>query len=175
MATKTEARTQRMDQMSPTLDPKAMTVTVAYQERNGKGEFDTKAEKVFKVEDLPESIKDMCILYGISKKLADSTSSGKSLGIMGVAKLDWMGEIWANLCAGDWNMKRAGGGRSASVDIYLAMVVADLKKISLEAATAALQAFPKEQRDQLATKYKEEIAAKRKAAEAEAVDLDDLL
>ena len=139
--------------------------------RDADDKWEVLNQESFNWHDLPTASQEFVRLYGLRALLADRTSDAKRLG---VDKLAWMKEVYADLHAGNIHKKRAGG--AAGVDAALAHLISRLKKISLVEAEAALKAVPKETRDALAAKYAEDLAAIRKElANAEEVDLDDLL
>lgn len=119
---------------------------------------------------LSAEIQNLCLSYGLRAILADRTSDAKKLG---VNKLDWMADVYAMLESGEWNKKPEKKG---SVDKALALLIVQLKGCTQLEAEAALKTTDKEWRDALADRYAEELAAIRKEmAEAEKVDLGDLL
>lgn len=120
--------------------------------------------------------------YGIIKLLQDRTSSSKESKTV---KFEGMEEeLNRILTDGVWRkpVTRTGGtgsSRARKVDSFVAIAVAELKGISVEAATNALKAVEKEQYDELCKNQAVVDAVKllkaNAADETDNVDLADLL
>lgn len=129
------------------------------------------AEESFAAADIHESIKNQVALYGYSKLLQDRASDVQ----IGPEKLEAMRSVAAQLAAGQWAKERKIGAVVTSPEVE---ALAQLKKISVPAAQAALKAYPKEVRAQiLGNEAIKTLAAQISAArgEAEVASLDDFV
>jgi len=133
------------------------------------------AEKTFNVADIPAELNDgensvkSLAAYGLSKLLQDRTSSVDAEG-----KLEAMEEVFALLKGGEWRQRKEGGaGKKAAIDPIFAQAIAEIKSVSVAAATIALQGMDADQRKALrqVETVKAKIAEVREAAEGEAADL----
>ena len=129
------------------------------------------ASEVFKATEIHDSIKQQVSLYGYSKLLQDRASDVP----IGPEKLDAMKAVAAQLASGQWAKERKIGAVVTSPEVE---ALAQLKKISVPAAQAALKAYPKEVRAQILgnediKKLAGEILAARQ--EADVASLDDLV
>lgn len=134
-----------------------------------KGEEFNESRRVdFRVDALEPEIQTMCLQYGLRAILADRTSDAKRLGIN---KLDWMSEVYAQLADGQWEAKRESKG---SVDRALVHLIVELKGCTAIEAEAALKHASKDFKTQLAERYDEELARIRAEMNKPAIDLTDL-
>lgn len=127
---------------------------------------------VVRPDDLPDEMKDDGLFHGINQKVRDAAAGfSKSGDYSGAFRA--MQQVADNLANGLWNAK-GGSGQSD-----LVQAIANLKKISLEDAQAAVDALDDEQLKVVASKaaVKAEILrikAERAAMLATASDDDDL-
>lgn len=113
--------------------------------------------------------------YGVRALLCDRASDFRSHGV-----IEYVKEIervfGLTLALGRFDAERAAGkGRQPAVSVYLAQAVADVKKIEIGQAMAALAKMEKEQLEKIKEALATQIAALEKAANSEVVDLSDLI
>lgn len=129
------------------------------------------AEEIYAAADIHDSIKQQVALYGLSKLLQDRASDVP----IGPEKIEAMKAVLTQLAAGQWAKERKIGAVVTSPEVE---ALAQLKKISVPAAQAALKAYPKEVRAQiLGNPAIKQLAAEIAAArgEAEVASLDDFV
>lgn len=151
------------------LDGDAGIVTVVVREKDGSN-FKEIESGTFNVSDLPEEIRKMTDLYGLSKVLQDRCSDTKA----GPGKLDAMREVFDQLVAGDWERERKAGAPTVSAEVE---ALAQIKGVSVGDIQKALRKFTKEQKEKIFAKPEiAELAATIRAGrEASEVSLDDML
>ncbi len=130
---------------------------------------DAVESEVFNAKELPENIRPVVALYGLSKLLQDRSSDTDS----GPEKLDAMREVFAMFKAGQYERERKAGAPVVSAEVE---ALAAIKKITVAQAQAALRKYTKEQREKILSHA--EIVERAKAIRAARVDsnvsLDDL-
>ena len=162
------SRADNIHKTAVTLNVEDMSVDVSILLR---ADDSVVASEVFKATEIHDSIKQQVSLYGYSKLLQDRASDVP----IGPEKLDAMKAVAAQLASGQWAKERKIGAVVTSPEVE---ALAQLKKISVPAAQAALKAYPKEVRAQILgnediKKLAGEILAARQ--EADVASLDDLV
>jgi hypothetical protein len=152
--------------LSVNLNPEDGTVNVDVIERESGNAVE---KETFRLGELPEAIRAVSDLYGLSKLLQDRSSDTDS----GPAKLDAMREVMAMFKAGQYEKERRAGAPVVSAEVE---ALAQLKGITVAQTQAALRKYTKEQRDKILSNEKIVAKAKeiRAAREESDVDLDDL-
>ncbi len=116
-----------------------------------------------------ENVRPLVGLYGLSKLLQDRSSETPT----GPGKLSAMQEVYDLLSRGEWERERKAGAPVVSAEVE---ALAEIKKITVAQAQAALRKFTKEQKDKILSNPA--IVAKaaeiRAARETSNVDLSDL-
>lgn len=130
---------------------------------------DVVESETFNVNELPDSIKRLSTLYGVSKLLQDRSSETDS----GPAKLDAMRGVFAMFKAGQYERERKAGAPVVSAEVE---ALAQLKGCTVAQAQAALRKFTKEQREKILSNPTIIAKAKeiRSAREEVEVDFSDL-
>ncbi len=147
-----------------------MAVNIEQFRRVTDGDNELIARRLFAVGELPEAAQKMCLLYGLSKKLQDSTSAeSKSEGRLGS-----MDEVWERLKAEQWEKPREGGGPTVSAEVE---ALAKIKNVEVAVIQKTLRDLPAETRDLILNNERvvamaADIKAAREAASV--VDLSDL-
>lgn len=143
------------------------TVNVQVIERESG---DVVESETFQARELPDSIKPMVALYGLSKLLQDRSSDTDS----GPEKLDAMREVYNMFKAGQYERERRAGAPVVSAEVE---ALASLKKITVAQAQAALRKYTKEQREKILSNptIVSKAAEIRKAREDSDVSLDDMV
>lgn len=113
--------------------------------------------------------------YGVRALLCDRASDFRSHGV-----IEYVKEIervfGLTLALGRFDAERAAAaGRKATVSVYLAQAVANVKGMEIGQAMAALGKLDKDQLALIKEKLAKEVAALELAANSETIDLTDLL
>lgn len=128
------------------------------------------ATKTYSAKELPTNIRTACGLYGLSKKLQDSTSDSAE------TKVADMDEVYARLCKGEWEAQRKAGSPTVSAEVE---ALAQLKKVDVGTMQKALKDYSEAQREKiLSNPQVVELAAKIRASREEqksSLSLDDML
>jgi hypothetical protein len=152
--------------LRPTLDVEAMTVTMNVVD----GKKKVIDSSVYHWADVPAENQTKLSLAGLSTVMQQRGSSIKEDP---VAKLAYMDEVFEMFCEGRWEKEREGGARLVAPIIE---VLAGLKGTTEAVIQKSWAKYDDEFKASIIEKYSDEIdAVKAKRAEAEEVDLDDLL
>lgn len=153
--------------LSVDLDAEKALVNVKVIERESG---DAVEEESFAAREIADGIKTNVALYGLSKLLQDRSSDTDT----GPEKLDAMREVFAMLRGGQWEKERKAGAPVVSAEVE---ALADIKKISVAQAQAALRKYTKEQREKILSNPA--IVSKateiRKARDTSDVSFDDMV
>ena len=125
--------------------------------------------ETFQAREVADNIKTNVALYGLSKLLQDRSSDTDS----GPEKLDAMREVFSMLKGGQWEKERKAGAPVVSAEVE---ALAQLKKITVAQAQAALRKYTKEQREKILGNAAIVAKAKeiRDARQGVEVSFDDL-
>ena len=123
-------------------------------------------EVTFDLIDLPQEIRERCMVQGASTILQQRVSDIKT----GVDdKIDAELIVWERWCDGEWEMERTGGTRTVPAIIE---VLAEIKKATVGQIQKSWSKLDKEARDKYLAKYAEEIKAfEAKRAESDEIEL----
>ena len=93
-----------------------MTVRIAeHTGTHAGGDYEEIHATIYKLDELPHSIRQMCECHGLAQKLSDCTAGMRDeKGHTTVERFGKVDELFAQMVAGDWKKKSEGAGSKLS-------------------------------------------------------------
>ena len=153
------------------LNIETMSVDITQYRKVSDGDNEVLGTRSYLAADLPDDSTANCLLYGISKKVQDSTSAeSKSEGRLGS-----MDEVLDRLKNSQWEKPREGGGPTVSAEVE---ALAQIKGVEVAVIQKTLRDLAPEQREKVLahpTVVAKAAEIKEARESAGSVDFGDLM